>query len=61
MKCNKCKSNMINVDIVEYNGKIHRIRVCTSCGNTYTNRSDRFELEHLEMVERGKNICLQMA
>ena len=33
MKCNKCKGELINVSIIETNGRGHNILVCAECGH----------------------------
>lgn len=59
MRCNKCKSIMVPIDIVELNGETHHIQVCVKCGNTYSNRPDKFELAHLILKgdRRGYIAC----
>ena len=58
MKCNKCKGEMISVDIIELNGRIHHAEVCVMCGNMHTSRIDKWELAHLELKSDNKVVAV---
>ena len=41
VKCNKCKGELVNVSIIEVNGRGHNMLVCTECGLIKASRKQR--------------------